>query len=52
MTYDRAFAARCHEAGASLVAFVSDVQLLTDAAAHALAEFKAGAPKTNDAAKY
>ena len=52
MTYDRAFAERCHAAGASLVAFVSDVQLLTDAASQALSEFKAGATKASGAASY
>lgn len=52
MTYDQAFAHRCHAAGASLVAFVSDVQLLTEAASRELTGFKAGSKETSGAKSY
>ena len=52
MTYDRAFAARCHEAGANLVSFVSDVQLLTEAASRELANFKSGTKTTPGSSRY
>lgn len=52
MTYDLSFAHRCQAAGASLVAFVSDVQLLTDAASQKLAGFKAGSSDIGGAKSY